>query len=100
MEGRDITTVVFPDAEIKFFLDADPKIRAERRYNELKAKGKDVSLEETLEDLQARDKRDREREVGALQVAEGAIVVDTGNMNQTEVIDTLEEIARDLFGVK
>lgn len=100
MEGRDITTVVFPDAEIKIFLDADPKIRAARRYKELIAKGKDVTMEETYNDLVARDQRDREREVGGLQVAVGAIVVDTTNLNQDEVIDALEDIVKNLYNYK
>ena len=100
MEGRDITTVVFPDAEIKLYLDADPKIRAQRRFEELQAKGKEVTFKETYKDLQARDKRDRERPAGALKVADGAITFDTSNMNQKEVIDALEDIIRNYYGVK
>ena len=100
MEGRDITTVVFPDAEIKLYLDADPKIRAQRRYDELKAKGKEVTFDQTYKDLLARDKRDQERPAGALKVADGAIVFNTSNMNQKEVIDALEDIIRNYYGVK
>jgi len=94
MEGRDISTVVFPDAEIKLYLEADPRIRAERRYQELLAKGKEVTFEETYQDLLERDTRDRERPVGALQVADDAIVFDTSKLTQSEVIDALEDIVR------
>ncbi len=92
MEGRDIGTIVFPDAEIKIYLDADPKIRAERRYLELRSKGKNVSFEETLNDLLARDQRDASRPVGGLKKTSDSIVVDTTNLSQEEVIDTLEQI--------
>lgn len=95
MEGRDITTVVFPDAEIQIYLDADPPVRAERRYRELIAKGKKVTLEQTLADLLERDRRDRERPVGALTIAEKAQVVDTTTQTQEQVIDTLERIVED-----
>ena len=92
MEGRDITTVVFPDAEIPIYLDADPNVRAERRYRELIAKGKDVTFEKTLNDLMERDRRDRERPVGALTVAERAKIVDTSHLSQEQVIEALYEI--------
>jgi CMP/dCMP kinase len=95
MEGRDITTVVFPDAEIPIYLDADPNVRAERRYNELVAKGKKVTYEQTLADLNERDRRDRERPVGALTIAKRAMVVDTTGLSQDEVIDTLQGIVLD-----
>lgn len=89
MEGRDITTVVFPDAEIPIYLDADPNVRAERRYRELISKGKDVTREETLADLLERDRRDRERPVGALTIAERAQIVDTSHLTQEQVIEAL-----------
>lgn len=95
MEGRDITTVVFPDAEIQIYLDADPAVRAERRFNELIAKGKNVTFEQTLSDLNERDRRDRERPVGALTVAEKALVVDTTSLNQEQVIDKLQAIVNE-----
>ncbi len=89
MEGRDITTVVFPDAEIQIYLDADPKIRADRRFKELQAKGKDVTYEKTLSDLMERDQRDKARPVGALTISDNAMVVDTSGLTQDQVIDKL-----------
>ena len=95
MEGRDIGTVVFPDAEIKIFLDADPKVRAERRFRELTAKGKNVTFEETYDSLIERDRRDRERPVGALKAADGAIVFDSTLRTQDEVIEALYRLVAD-----
>ena len=92
MEGRDIGTVVFPDAEVKIYLDAKPEIRAERRYKELLSKSVKVSFEETLSDLNTRDERDRNRPVGALRIANGAVVIETGNMTIDEVVDRLEAL--------
>ncbi len=89
MEGRDIGTVVFPCAEIKLFLDADPKIRAERRYRELIEKGKDVTFEKTYADLLERDRRDQSRPTGALKKTGESIIVDTTHLTQDEVIDEL-----------
>lgn len=91
MEGRDIGTVVFPDAEIKFFLDARPEVRARRRTEELRATGFDVSYEETLRDLLERDHRDRSRPTGALQVAEGATIIDSSDLSVHEVVAQLEK---------
>lgn len=100
MEGRDIATVVFPDAEIKIYLDADPEVRAQRRYEELLAKGKPVCYEKTYQDLLERDRRDQERATGALRVADGAIVVDTSNCSQDEVIAMLADIVQNFYGFK
>lgn len=86
MEGRDIGSVVFPDAEIKIYLDGDPKIRAQRRYEELKNKGKNVTFEDTLEQLVQRDHRDKTRDVGALVVTEDAHIIDTSHMTQEQVV--------------
>ena len=96
MEGRDIGTVVYPDAEVKFYLDADESVRARRRYEELHAKGIDVSLPDTLQDLRIRDERDRTRPVGALRIAEGAIVVDTSSLTIEQTVDRLEAIVHGL----
>ncbi len=85
MEGRDITTVVFPNADIKIYLDASPEERASRRYKELVSKGVDTTYEETLDAINKRDYTDMHKEVGALKVAEGAIVVDTTHYNIEEV---------------
>jgi CMP/dCMP kinase len=91
LEGRDIGTVVFPDAEAKFFLTASAEIRARRRYDELVARGKADSYEATLADVELRDKADTERAVAPLKQAEDAIVVDSSNR---EVQDVVEEMAR------
>lgn len=92
MEGRDITTVVFPNAEVKIYLDAKLEIRAERRYKELIARGNDVTYEDTLESIRKRDKNDMEKEMGALKIAEDAVVIDTSNMTIEEVYDRIKEI--------
>jgi cytidylate kinase len=91
LEGRDIGTVVFPDAEAKFFLTAAPEIRARRRYEELVTRGKADSYEATLADVENRDKADTERPVAPLKQADDAIVVDSGNR---DVQDVVEEMAR------
>lgn len=92
MEGRDITTIVFPNAEVKIYLDAKLEIRAERRYKELIARGNDVTYEDTLESIRKRDKNDMEKEMGALKIAEDAVVIDTSNMTIEEVYDKIKEI--------
>lgn len=80
MDGRDIGTTVFPDAELKIFLTASPEIRAQRRYDELKAKGQDASLEEILDNVKERDYIDQHREVSPLVQAEDAILLDNSLM--------------------
>ncbi|WP_017258685.1 (d)CMP kinase [Pedobacter arcticus] len=84
MDGRDIGTTVFPDAQVKLFMTADPKIRAERRYNELIAKGENVSLEEIFDNLAHRDFLDTTREESPLVRAEDAIILDNTNLTQEE----------------
>lgn len=91
LEGRDIGTVVFPDAEVKFFLTAPAEIRARRRFDELVARGASVSFEETLADVLRRDKADSERAVAPLRKAEDAILVDSGHRSPEQII---EEMAR------
>ena len=76
MDGRDIGTTVFPDAELKIFLTASPEIRAQRRYDELKAKGQEASFDEILENVKERDYLDQHREVSPLVQAEDAILLD------------------------
>jgi cytidylate kinase len=80
MDGRDIGTTVFPDAELKVFLTASPEIRAQRRYDELKAKGQEASFDEILENVKERDYLDQHREVSQLVQAEDAILLDNSNM--------------------
>ena len=89
MEGRDITTVVFPDADYKFYLDADAAERAKRRYKELLALGQKVSLDEITKDVISRDESDKARLVGALKIAEDAVVIDTTDLTIKEVVDRL-----------
>ena len=92
MEGRDITTVVFPNANVKIYLDADVEERAKRRYKENKEKGMQTTFEETLEAMKKRDYNDMHKPVGALKIAEDAIVIDTTNMTIEEVKEKVKEI--------
>lgn len=87
MDGRDIGTVVLPDADLKIFLTARDEVRAERRYKELKEKGQDVTYEGILKDLRDRDYRDTHRENSPLKQADDAILVDTSDMTKEEVVD-------------
>ncbi len=84
MDGRDIGTVVFPDAELKIFMTAEPKVRAERRYAELTAKGDTVTMEEILENVISRDKADMERAISPLRQADDAVVLDNSYMSVEE----------------
>ena len=92
MEGRDITTVVFPNADVKIYLDADVEERARRRYEENKEKGMRTTFEETLEAVKKRDYNDMHKPVGALKIAEDAIVVDTTKMKIEEVKEKVKNI--------
>jgi cytidylate kinase len=91
MEGRDIGTAVFPDAEFKFFFDADPEVRAARRHAELTAKGTIANRDEVLRELTERDHRDRAREIAPLRRADDAMVIDTSRMSIVQVISALKE---------
>ena len=84
MDGRDIGTVVFPDAELKIYMTADAMVRAERRYKELTAKGDSVTLEEIYENVVSRDKADMSRAISPLRKAEDAIVLDNSHMSVEE----------------
>ena len=92
MEGRDITTVVFPNADVKIYLDADVEERARRRYEENKVKGMQTTFEEILEAVKARDYNDMHKPVGALKIAKDAVVVDTTNMTIEEVKEKVKEL--------
>ncbi len=93
MDGRDIGTVVFPDAELKIFMTADPKVRAQRRYDELTAKGDKVSLEEIEQNVRDRDYQDMHRAISPLRQAEDAIVLDNSQMTVEEQMTwVLEQI--------
>lgn len=98
LEGRDIGTVVFPDADLKFFLEANPNIRARRRYEELFQKGVDSSLDSVLADQTKRDKADSEREVAPLKAADNAVVLDSSNMPLSEVVQTIEKTVLSALG--
>ena len=91
MDGRDIGTTVFPDAELKIFLTASPEIRAQRRFDELKAKGQEASFEEILENVKERDYLDQHREVSPLVQAEDAILLDNSNLTIEEQNEWLME---------
>ena len=84
MDGRDIGTVVFPDAELKIYMTADAEVRAKRRYDELTAKGDSVTMEEILENVISRDHADMNREISPLRQAEDAIVLDNSYMSVEE----------------
>jgi len=95
MEGRDIGTVVFPDAELKIFLTASPEIRAERRWREHQQKGDAIDLARTLDEIRERDRRDREREDSPLVRAKDAVVVDSTAMEPEEVARLVVMLARE-----
>ena len=84
MDGRDIGTVVFPDAELKIYMTADARVRAERRYKELTAKGDKVSFEEIYENVVSRDRADMSRAISPLRKADDAIVLDNSTMSVEE----------------
>jgi CMP/dCMP kinase len=98
LEGRDIGTVVFPDADVKFFLTASDEARAERRRSELKDKGVAVDLSEVLADQRRRDKDDSERAIAPLKPAPDAVVMDTTAMDLGQVVDECLRIARTRLG--
>jgi cytidylate kinase len=95
MEGRDIGSVVFPDAELKIFLTASPEIRAERRWREHQQKGDAIDLARTLQEIRERDKRDRERATSPLVRAEDAVLVDSTGMEPEEVARLVVMLARE-----
>jgi CMP/dCMP kinase len=93
-EGRDQSTVVFPDAECKIFLTADAEERARRRYQDLTARGENVSFDEVLDNQRVRDDRDTSRSVGPLRKAADAIEVATDGLKPAEVVAHIEQIVR------
>ena len=96
MDGRDIGTVVFPDAELKIFMTADPKVRAQRRYDELTAKGDKVSLSEIEENVISRDRADMTRAISPLRQADDAIVLDNSAMSVAEQMEWFRERFREV----
>ena len=91
MDGRDIGTVVFPDAELKIYMTADAMVRAERRFKELMAKGDNVTLEEVYENVVSRDKADMSRAISPLRKADDAIVLDNSHMSVEEQMAWFDE---------
>ena len=99
MEGRDIGTVVFPDADVKIFLNASLEVRARRRHAELLARGQTVDLEEVRRSEAERDRRDETRTHSPLRPAEGAVVLDTTTTTAEEVAEVIVRIVRERIGV-
>lgn len=85
-DGRDMGTVIFPDADLKIFLTASPEVRARRRYKQLKEKGNDANLAHLLEEIAERDRRDSQRQVAPLKPAEDAVIIDTSDLSIEQVI--------------
>lgn len=92
MEGRDITTYVFPNADVKIYLDADLEVRAKRRFEQNKEKNIKMSYEEILENIAKRDENDKNKPIGSLKIAEDAIVIDNTNMEMEEMKEKIKKI--------
>lgn len=95
MDGRDIGTVVLPNAQVKIFLTASPEIRAKRRYDELIAKGSKVNFDDVLEDLKKRDYNDSHRQAAPLKPAADGIIVDTSSLTLRQAADRIIEVIRE-----
>lgn len=99
MDGRDIGTVILPDAEVKIYLTADAEVRAKRRYDELIAKGKDVKYEDVLADLNQRDYNDMHREIAPLKVADDAVIADTTELDFEQSWELVVKIIKEKAGI-
>ena len=99
MDGRDIGTIVFPNAELKLFLTASPEVRAERRFKELQAKGENPVWEDVLADVNDRDYRDTHRAESPLRQAEDAVVVDNSQMSREEQMEYIIEVLENALNV-
>ena len=99
MDGRDIGTTVFPDAEVKIFMTSSDEVRAKRRYDEMKAKGQDPTMEEVMKNLRERDYIDSHREVSPLSRAADAFVLDNSDMNLHEELVWFQGLAQGRFGI-
>ena len=95
MDGRDIATVVLPNADVKIFLFASPECRAQRRYKELMEKGEDVTLEDVLADVNQRDYQDSHREIAPLKPSEDSVMADTSKLNLEESIQLIIDIIKE-----
>lgn len=98
MDGRDIGTVVLPDAQVKVYLTASVGTRARRRYEELQEKGQDCDLGQIEKDIETRDYQDMHRENSPLRQAEDAVLVDSSDMNIEQVVETIKNIYKDVCG--
>jgi CMP/dCMP kinase len=94
-EGRDIGTIVFPQADVKIYLDASVEERARRRFDELRAAGRDVALNDTIREMQERDQRDSERELAPLRRADDAIVIDSSGLDAAVVAERVLRIVQE-----
>lgn len=95
VEGRDIGTLVFPNADIKIYLDANEEIRAQRRYKQSLEKGIQTTYEEVLENIKLRDYNDKNKKVGALKKAEDAVTIDTSNITVEEVVEQVKKLIKE-----
>lgn len=94
MDGRDIGTVVLPEAQVKIFITASPEIRAKRRYDELIEKGVETTFEQVLNDLNRRDYQDSHRAVAPLKVADGAVILNTSDLTFEESVESVVKLAK------
>ncbi len=97
LDGRDIGTIICPDAPLKLFVSANEAVRAKRRTKELQSKGLDVTYKAVLEDMRARDARDMTRKVAPLRPAEDSIVIDSSDLNEAELLENALEYAKKAF---
>jgi len=95
MDGRDIGSVILPNADVKIFLTASPEARAKRRTLELEAKGESVNYEEVLRQIIERDKNDSTRAIAPLKVADGAVILDNSDINEQETVAEMERIIKE-----
>ncbi len=100
MDGRDIGTVILPNAQVKIFLTASPEVRAKRRYDEFLQKGVQVKYEDVLADIIVRDKNDSEREIAPLKPAEDSVIADTSNDTLRQAIDKVVNIVKETLKTK
>lgn len=99
MDGRDIGTVVFPDADLKLFMTADVKVRAQRRYDEIKSTNPGITIEEIIKNLTARDFIDENRDISPLKKAFDAIVIDNSNLTKSEQLDFVLDLINQKFAL-
>jgi cytidylate kinase len=100
VEGRDIGTVVFPEATVKFFLNASPEVRVKRRYQELRGQGMAVDLTGTRQEIDTRDLKDSSREIAPLKAAEDAIRIDSTGLTLDAVVSTMVKAIQQKTGLK